>query len=296
MLSTKNYVHNKKTYDQNKNCFTNRIRFVIIQSMERGKEQEMELTGRIFNIQKFSINDGPGIRTTVFFKGCPLQCKWCSNPESQNRFASVTEKMDEAAYCGRIYTVEEVMQVVRQDKPFYDHSGGGVTFSGGDVLQQAEFASVLADAAHAEGIHVAAETEGYTAPERFRDFLTHVDLLLYDFKHADREIHFWGTGVYNDVIVENLRYAVMTEKDVIARIPVIPRFNASLSAAEMIAGKLSEIGVKEVHLLPFHQLGESKYEKLGIPYEMKGVPQLHPENLEKYREVFLQYGLACTFK
>ena len=256
----------------------------------------MELTGRILNIQKFSINDGPGIRTTVFFKGCPLQCRWCSNPESQNRYAPITDKMEEAAYAGRCYTVEEVMQVVRQDKPFYAHSGGGVTFSGGDVLQQAEFASLLADAAHMEGIHVAAETEGYTAPERFRAFLEHIDLLLYDFKHADRESHFRGTGVDNDLIIENLRYAVMTGKNVIARIPVIPRFNASLSAAEEMAKNLSEIGIREVHLLPFHQMGESKYEKLGIPYEMKGVQQLHPEDLEKYREAFLRYNLSCAFK
>lgn len=246
----------------------------------------MELTGRILNIQKFSINDGPGIRTTVFFKGCPLQCRWCSNPESQNRYASITDKMEEAVYAGRCYTVDEVMQVVRQDKPFYAHSGGGVTFSGGDVLQQAEFASLLADAAHMEGIHVAAETEGYTAPERFRAFLEHIDLLLYDFKHADREAHFRGTGVYNDLIIENLRYAVMTGKNVIARIPVIPRFNASLSAAEEMAKALSQIGIREVHLLPFHQMGESKYEKLGIPYEMKGVQQLHRRILKSTEKPF----------
>ena len=256
----------------------------------------MDMTGHIFNIQKFSINDGPGIRTTVFFKGCPLQCKWCSNPESQNRFSDRTREMEDTAFCGRLYTVEEVMKIVLQDKPFYAHSGGGMTLSGGDVLQQAEFAAHLADAAHKEGIHVAAETEGYTSPERFRAFLEHIDLLLYDFKQADREVHFQGTGVYNDVIIQNLRHAVSTEKQVIARIPVIPRFNASLSAAEQMAGALSGGGIKEVHLLPFHQMGESKYEKLGVPYEMKGVPQLHPEELTKYREVFLQYGLDCTFQ
>ena len=88
----------------------------------------------------------------------------------------------------------------------------------------------------------------------------------------------------------------MTGKNVIARIPVIPRFNASLSAAEEMAKALSEIGIREVHLLPFHQMGESKYEKLGIPYEMKGVKQLHPEDLEKYREAFLRYNLSCAFK
>ena len=256
----------------------------------------MEEKGLIFNIQKFSINDGPGIRTTVFFKGCPLQCKWCSNPESQNRFSRQTGEMKDSAFCGRLYTVEEVMQAVRQDKPFYEHSSGGMTLSGGDVLQQAEFAAHLADAAREEGIHVAAETEGYTSPERFCAFMDHIDLLLYDFKQADREIHVQGTGVYNDVIVQNLRLAVSSGKEVIARIPVIPRFNASLSAAEQMAKTLTDIGIREVHLLPFHQMGESKYEKLGVPYEMKGVPQLHPEDLEKYREKFLHYGLNCSFR
>lgn len=256
----------------------------------------MKEKGLIFNIQKFSINDGPGIRTTVFFKGCPLQCRWCSNPESQNRNAVLAEKTGDPAFCGQWYTVDEVMLLVRQDRPFYDRSGGGMTLSGGDVLQQAEFAMDLADAAHAEGIHVAAETEGYTSPERFRAFLDHIDLLLYDFKHADREAHFQGTGVYNDVITENLRYAVSSEKQVVARIPVIPRFNASLSAAEELAGALAALGIREVHLLPFHQMGESKYEKLNLPYEMKGVSQLFPEMLEKYRTVFLGHGLQCSFK
>ena len=188
------------------------------------------------------------------------------------------------------------MKVVRQDRPFYERSGGGVTFSGGDVLQQAEFASDLADAARAEGIHIAAETEGYATKERFCAFLEHIDLLLYDFKHTDRNAHFRGTGVYNDRIIENLRYAVVSGKPVIARIPVIPHFNASLSAAEAMAAKLTELGLREVHLLPFHQMGESKYEKLGIPYEMKDVTQLHPEMLEKYREVFLRHGLVCSFR
>lgn len=256
----------------------------------------MKLTGRLFNIQKFSINDGPGIRTTVFFKGCPLQCCWCSNPESQNRYASIADAMEDETYCGRAYTVEEVLAVVRQDKAFYDQSGGGMTMSGGEVLQQAEFAMALADAAHAEGIHVAAETTGCAASEVFRAFCSHVDLLLYDFKHSDREIHRTGTGVYNDGILANLRWAVGSAMTVIARIPVIPHFNANIPSARSMSATLAEIGVKEVHLLPFHQLGEKKYQQLGVPYDMAGCQQLHPENLVKYRQIFLDCGLDCTFR
>lgn len=256
----------------------------------------MDFKGKIFNIQKFSINDGPGIRTTVFFKGCPMQCKWCSNPESQNRNAMIADAMENPLYCGRDYTVEEVMAVVRQDVDFYIESGGGMTLSGGEVLQQMDFAMALIDAARAEGIHTAVETTGCVAPERFKAFLPHPDLFLYDFKHYDREIHHTFTGVYNDVIIENLRSIVAAGKPVIARIPVVPHFNVGIKHARGLASALQDIGVHEVHLLPFHQFGEKKYEELGIDYEWKGVKQLHPEALEKYRQVFLDAGLDCSFK
>lgn len=256
----------------------------------------MERTGKLFNIQKFSINDGAGIRTTVFFQGCPLRCRWCSNPESQNRYASLASAVGDPAYRGREYTVEEVMRVVRQDMAFYEQSGGGMTLSGGEVLQQAAFAIDLADAARSEGISVNAETTGYAPPEAFREFMMHIDFLLFDFKHYDREAHFQGTGVYNDIILENLSQAVEAQRPVAARIPVIPGFNDSMEAAEGMARRLAGIGVREVHLLPFHQFGESKYAKLGAPYKMAGVPQLRPEMLADYRAAFLEQGLACSFK
>lgn len=255
----------------------------------------MEQTGMIFNIQKFSIHDGPGIRTTVFFKGCPLQCKWCSNPESQNRCAALTEAMADEAYSGRRRSVSEVMKEVEQDLPFYEQSGGGMTLSGGEVLQQMDFAIALADAAREAGIHVAVETTGYGQPARFREFMEHVDLFLFDFKHVDRQKHFTGTGVYNDVILQNLQQLVDAGKAVIARIPVIPRFNTGIGTARAMAKKLKEIGVMQVHLLPFHQFGQNKYTQLGLAYEMDGVKQLHPEMLENYQKAFLDEGLDCTF-
>lgn len=256
----------------------------------------MEQTGVIFNIQKFSINDGPGIRTTVFFKGCPLQCKWCSNPESQNRCASITNSMADETYSGRERTVEQVLREVLKDKPFYDQSGGGMTMSGGEVLQQMDFAIQLADAAREAGIHVAVETTGYAAPARFAEFMEHVDLFLFDFKHIDRDKHYNGTGVYNDVILKNLQQLVDAGKPVIARIPVIPRFNTGIVTAKAMAKYLKELGVHEVHLLPFHQFGQNKYEQLGIPYEMKNTKQLHPEVLGNYQQAFLDEGLDCTFR
>lgn len=256
----------------------------------------METRGRLFNIQKFSINDGPGIRTTVFFKGCPLRCGWCSNPESQNRYAHLSDAMQDAKYRGREYAVDEVMAAVRQDAVFYEESGGGMTLSGGEVLQQMEFAVALLDAARAEGIHTAVETTGCAAPERFARFLPHPDLYLFDFKHFDPARHREHTGVDNGAILENLRAVVEAGKPVIARIPVIPRFNADLADARGMAGALADIGVSEAHLLPFHQFGEKKYETLGVEYAWKGLPQLRAEALGPYRQAFLDAGLACEIR
>lgn len=256
----------------------------------------MCVRGRLFNIQKFSINDGPGIRTTVFFSGCPLSCGWCSNPESQNRNAAVAGAVKNPIDCEREYTVEEVMALVRQDVDFYIESGGGMTLSGGEALWQMDFAIALIDAARAEGIHAAVETTGYASPERFRRFLPCPDLFLFDFKHCDRELHRAHTGVYNDVIIENLRAVVRAGRPVIARIPVIPRFNSDIRHARGIAEALADIGVREAHLLPFHQLGEGKYEALGIDYAWKGVGQLRPESLEEYRQAFTEAGLDCSIR
>lgn len=256
----------------------------------------MSVKGRIFNIQKFSINDGPGIRTAVFFMSCPLSCRWCSNPESQNRFAQAVADLHDPSLSGRDHTVDEVMDEVLKDKPFYDKSGGGLTLTGGEVLQQADFAAALADAARHEGIHVAVETAGQASTERFLDFISHVDLLLFDFKHIDGQKHLEGTGVDNGLILKNLKAAVASGKPLIARIPVIPGFNDSAEEAKAMAEALHGLGVRTVHLLPFHQFGESKYEKLGIPYAMAGVAQLHPEMLAAYKQEFQKAELDCSFQ
>ena len=252
----------------------------------------MERKGKIFNIQKFCVSDGPGIRTAVFFSGCPLRCGWCSNPESQNRNA----KAARAAFPEREYTAQEVMAAVRQDRAFYEESGGGMTLTGGEVLQQADFAAELIRAARGEGIHSAVETAGYASPEVFDAFLPYPDLLLFDFKHWDSAAHEAGTGVPSGPILRNLRRAVEAGKSVTARIPVIPGFNASLRDAREMARALAGIGVKDVDLLPFHRLGEKKYEDMGIPWAWKGVPPLYPEQLEGYRLEFLDEGLACKIR
>lgn len=252
--------------------------------------------GRIFNIQKFSVNDGPGIRTTVFFWGCPLRCRWCSNPESQLRNRALAEATLDPVMSGREMSAEEVLAEVEKDRMFYEESGGGLTLSGGEPLKQSAFALEILRLAHDKGIHCAMETTGFAAEDTFASVAHNLDLLLMDVKHWDSEIHRQQTGVRNELILRNLIQAVSLGIPVIARIPVIPGFNASMRDAEKLAALLSDLGVREAHLLPFHQFGEKKYERLGLLYDLQGVPQLHPEDLSDYREQFLQAGLICEIK
>ena len=293
----------------------------------------------IFNIQKYSIHDGPGIRTVVFFKGCPLQCSWCSNPESQNSNVQIAWDKSKCIKClhcldsckydsislkeelitidvhscsscfecikgcpkqaliieGKYYTVSEVLNEVLKDELFYEESGGGVTFSGGEVLQQHAFAIELLKQLKETNIHTACETTGYTSNEIFKEFIENIDLLLFDMKHYDREKHFNGTKVYNDKIIANLATAIFKGKDIIIRIPVIPNFNNSLEDAQGFCDLLKTIGVKKVNLLPFHQFGQKKYELINKDYALQNITQLHEEDLIDYRQIFIQNGFDCTF-
>lgn len=257
---------------------------------------QQKLTGKIFNIQKFSINDGPGIRSVVFFCGCPLACKWCANPESQNGNIARAAQCGEKGMVGRKYTVEEVLFEVEKDRCFYEESGGGITLSGGEALQQHRFSMALLREAHARGLHCAVETTGYVQEDIFREFLPHVDLFLFDVKHFCSAKHMRGTGVDNAVILKNLHAAMEYGTPLIARIPVIPGFNFSPEDGAGLADLLRREGVQEAHLLPFHQFGEKKYEQLQLPYEMRGVKQLHPEDLQDYLKLFLDLGLNCSIR
>ena len=299
----------------------------------------MDVKGVVFNIQKFSIHDGPGVRTTVFLKGCPLRCKWCSNPESQLSRVQIMYHSDNCAYCqkcvhicpgkaikaedrkihidfnkctgclacvhdcpgraltneGESKTVSEVVEVCMQDYDFYEESGGGVTISGGEGMLQPDFAEALVLSLKEQGIHTAVETTGCVDPEVFHRLAPLFDLLLFDVKHYDTEQHRKGTGVGTEVIQKNLRWAQEQGLNILPRIPVIPGFNAELSDAEGIAVLLQDIGLDRVQLLPFHQMGERKYEFLNRTYEMTGVKALHPEDLTEYQKVFLGYDIQCFF-
>ena len=295
--------------------------------------------GITFNIQKFSIHDGPGIRTTVFFKGCPLRCEWCSNPESQIKNVQILHDQSKCSYClscvaacpngaithednkiiinegkcvgcltcvnscpnralsyeGDYQTIEEIVDICMQDIDFYEESGGGVTISGGEGMSQPDFLKKLIAELKKNSVHVAIETTGYVKKETFEELARELDLLLFDVKHYDREKHYNGTKVYNDLIVENLKWAIDNGIEVLPRIPVIPDFNDSLEDAEGLAELLVEVGAKKVQLLPFHQFGEKKYELLNRNYKYKNKKALYPEDLEEYQKIFLDKGLNCFF-
>ena len=257
-----------------------------------------DLVGRIFDIQKFSLHDGPGIRTLVFLKGCPMACSWCSNPGSRKLQVLQVRDPDNPAVStadSRDYTVDEVVTICLQDLPFYEESGGGVTLSGGEAMVQHRFTTKLLRRLRSVGIHTAIETTGYAAPSIFARIIGEVDLAIIDVKHHDRRQHRQWTSVTNDLPLRNLAAAIDAGRDVLVRIPVIPGVNDGLDDAAAFCRLLTPIGVAEVQLLPFHQFGERKYELLDWEYTFAGVPALHEAELSDYRDTFVENGIRAFF-
>ncbi len=232
-----------------------------------------DVRGVIYDIQRYSVHDGPGIRTTIFLKGCPLRCLWCSNPESQS---FEPEYMSNAGgrgvvLAGKEVSVSEVIETALRDKVFFEGSGGGITLSGGEVLAQPDFAAALISAAHEEGIHIAVETSGFSSFEIAWRVMEHVDLILYDIKGMNAARHISNTGVSNELIHSNLRKLLKNGKEVAVRIPMIPGHNDSVEEIQAIFDFASQSGVKTVEILPYHRLGESKYDRLSREYLLKGL-------------------------
>jgi len=219
------------------------------------------MKGIVFDIKRGGTKDGPGIRTSVFLKGCPLRCVWCHNPESQ---LPQPESAADGTTCGRAMSVDEVMDEVLPDIPFYASSGGGVTLTGGEPLAQPDFALALAQAAKAAGIHVALDTCGHAPWETLARFLPTVDLFLYDFKAADPARHKELTGVDNALILANLEKLAAVGAHIFLRCPLVPGVNddaAHLAAIGDWAERLPS--VEEVTLEPYHPIGLEKYRKFG---------------------------------
>ena len=223
-------------------------------------------TALVFDIEKFAVHDGPGIRTVVFLKGCPLRCIWCHNPESQSfepeQMASADGRSPPETV-GRPMTVGEVMDQVRRDKAFYDNSGGGLTVSGGEPLAHFEFTRELLAAAKSEGILTAIETSGFAPHERIEALVSLVDLWLWDVK-AHPSQHEALIGVEAAPILDNLAFIAGRGAKIILRCPLVPGVNDSNEALAHIA-HLAETtpGVLRIDLEPYHPMGEDKNRRLG---------------------------------
>jgi pyruvate formate lyase activating enzyme len=295
--------------------------------------------GIIFNIQNYSIHDGPGIRTTVFMKGCQLKCIWCQNPESQKLQPELFFNAEACTGCGkcvkvcpkgaieivegksktnrklcggigkcaeicpneartlmgRTATAEEVFKEVNSDSIFYQRSGGGVTLSGGDPVAQPTFSISILKLCKNAGIHTAIETSGCTKWETLSKILEYVDLVLYDFKHMDSTKHKAHTGVSNAMILDNVkRIYHECHIPVLARVPVVSGYNDSVeninATAKFIANELG-LDVK-VHLLPYHRLGETKYERLECEIPTASIKPPTDEYMEKLKQLVEAFGLT----
>lgn len=221
----------------------------------------------IFNIQKFSVHDGPGIRTTVFFKGCPLRCQWCHNPESQRMEPEVMiGNNQKEKLVGTSYSVRELVKLLKKDQIFYDQSGGGVTLSGGEVMvQNMEYVLELVKALDREGISVVIDTCGFAPTEHFAKLLPYTELFLYDLKMMNDEKHQKHTGVSNELILKNLKYLSDQGTKIELRMIMVKDVNMSsddiLSVAEWL--KQEQIKVSKITLLPYHDFGRDKYRQLS---------------------------------
>lgn len=299
---------------------------------------DMSMTGLITDIKKFAVHDGPGIRTTVFLKGCPLRCLWCHNPETQAAEPTIVYYKHNCIGCGRCIdacpndalsmgengieidrsrcqvcgacvqacparalerigrevTVGEVMAEVEKDRPFYENSGGGLTISGGEPLAQPKFVQALLEAAREAGIHTCLDTCGYASWSLYEKVLPLTDLVLFDLKSLDARGHRRGTGRSNSLILQNLDSLTQNGMAVMVRTPVVPDFNDTLEDVGNIADFLTRLeNVPPLELLPFHQMGKAKFERLGMPYPMDGVEPPADELMRELAQTAHEHGVDC---
>lgn len=306
----------------------------------------VERKALIFNIQKYNMYDGPGVRTLIFFKGCPLRCQWCSNPESQLRAYQVMYKKDVCVHCGHCAqicpagvfkqsitrgdeypinpdaecigcrkceqecpaqalgvmgeqkTISELMDIVMEDKPFYDTSGGGLTVGGGEPMMQPEALINLLMAAKQNYVNTAIETCGYARPETVAKVAEVCDLFLFDLKHMNSERHHELTGVRNESILENLRWLLEHRYNVKVRMPLLKGVNdseAELAAViEFLRPYKDYKNFKGIDILPYHKLGVHKYTQLGKEYPIKGDPALIQADLDRIETFLKRYDFPVA--
>ena len=252
----------------------------------------LKTKGRIFDIQRYSIHDGDGIRTIVFLKGCIFRCRWCCNPESQDFDIEPMIVQGEEKIIGRDVTVKEVMDIVEKDRPYYRRTGGGLTLSGGECLCQPKFATALLRAANESGISTAIETIGHANTDVIEGILPYLDQCLMDIKHMDTSKHKEYIGWGNEKILENARFIAQSgQTELSIRVPVIPGFNDSPEEIRAIAEFVKSLkNVRRMHLLPYHRLGQDKYDGLGRQYMMGDIIPPSNKRMNKLLEIASEFS------
>ncbi len=253
--------------------------------------------GIIFDIKHFAVHDGPGIRTTVFFKGCPLSCQWCHNPESIDpKPQKITKQKildgkiyEQTEIIGKEIKVQEVMTEILKDRIFFEQSGGGVTFSGGEPLLQFDFLKELLLECKKENLHTTLDTCGLTSSEAFESILDLIDLFLFDLKIINDDLHNKYIGTSNKTILKNLGILAKNRKEIIIRFPVIPEVTSTENNIKEMLKFLSNLPpLTEINLLPYHNIAAEKYKRLNIKYyEFQKPAQVI---LDSIQQIFVKAG------
>lgn len=247
--------------------------------------------GLVFDIRHFSVHDGPGIRSTVFLKGCPLRCVWCHNPESQKPEPETVQRVDKldgkefyaAETIGRFMTVNEVLKEIRTHIAIFDESGGGVTFSGGEPLLQHQFLKNMLKLCRSEGISTAIDTCGFVSKQVLEEIFPFVNLFLYDLKIISPEKHERYTGQSNSIILKNLAFLDKLNPLIVVRIPLIPGITDDMENLTSIKKLVQKFrNIKQLDLLPYHQMAKNKYRRMSLPY---GLEQAEPYSLQRLNEI-----------
>lgn len=286
--------------------------------------------GTVINIQKYSVHDGPGIRTTVFFKGCPLNCWWCHNPESQRKEHEIMffkEKCTGCGVCvkrcpqnaieikdnypvvnkdkcnlcgkctdfcpnnarqyvGKDMTENEIFKELMKDEIFYEESGGGVTFSGGEPMLHADLINEVLNQCRIKGVHTAIDTSGYVSWDKFDKIRDKVDLFLYDLKLMDNERHKKYIGVDNKIILENLKKLSDNGHNIYIRMPIIVGVNDDDENIDKAIKFISELNIIQVNLLPYHKMGMDKYKRINMKYKLSGDEKPSDEKMNEIANKF----------
>jgi pyruvate formate lyase activating enzyme len=267
----------------------------------KARQKIFPLNALIFDIRHYTIHDGPGIRTTVFFKGCPLRCWWCHNPESQE--VGVEQVFVERTLDGRAFesksavgsqqSAAEVLKEIEKDEVFYIESGGGVTFSGGEPLMQPDALQEILELCKEKGYHTAIDTSGHAEPVAVKKIMKLADLWLFDLKLINDIKHIEFTGVSNDLALKNLETLAKAGKEIIIRFPHIPGITDEPDNLEEIAAMMKRLRLRRIDILPYHAIAKEKYRRMGKINLMKEIKEPGEEKIEEVIEFFKKQGFLA---